>query len=1163
MGLTPNDQELIKFLLGKQLINANAVVQFTLQASERKTTFLQVILEAKVVDPAHLTPFMVSGIPQAGQGASEDDAHTVISSESQELAAALSSGEVSVPPSPIPAPSSSVPRPNSRFGPFMLQHLIGQGGMGMVFRAKHIELDRDCAVKFLSTHENIVDEALVRFTAEAKTFAQLDQHPNIVRVIDAGDIAGHYYISMELVEGMSFKERILKGGLDTSTIVRYVGQIADALVTVHKHGIIHRDIKPGNILVSSDSAKLTDFGIAKNTPKDNGLTLTGSVLGTLAYMPPEQAEDSKMVDGRADIYSLGAVLYFGLTNRAPHVGASGANIIASLLTRKPERPRAINSEIPLELEKVVLKAMARDPRDRYQDAERFRDALLLYLRGVEAKENKARQAPKKIAPKVRRAKKQSSMPALIGSVIAMLGLLGVGFVLMKQQEQKVEEKKVAEKEAQLEAPAKLLSLNIKEGQWISKNRFEVSGTLDQAVRELTIFVDGQKQSARADKSCRFSSSISVKDGIRKLKIIEANRPDSKALAFLKLKVDTVKPKVTLEDLEKETVQPFLTLAGTVEEDNLVSLTLNKKPVQLRRNAFEEKIALRLGENAISIVAIDKAGHIETVPFIIKRAPLIPVLKLNGSPGLTRLKSWTFQGTVFPEQGLLTLDSKSVAVKEGEFQKIVALREGKNEFNFGLSYQSKTINKTVTIISDRTAPKLTILSPLSQFRGTAPKLVFSMTSTEGTSFQLTVGKTTIDSPKKSYERSFKAELEFKDGRHSYTLIGKDEAGNQSELKGEFLIDSAGPEIDFDIDWKKSTKQRLALKGTIKDLSKIEKFKVGTQRITVKKDGQFFTKILRSKLKSGLFFEAKDELGNVSKVPVQFDLVLLSDIVKWQTAGRKKDGRKLQDAEVQIVAKRLGKSYKYLGTKLYKCGGQDFRIATFAHKKTGMEFNLIPGGKFLMGSKVTDPDIIGVAPLSPVKLKPFLIGRFEVKQREWRVYEQKIAPGEAGPELPMSRINWLDIAKWLKLAGDGLRLPSESEWEYACRASSTSVTGTGTDYFWGKTFDQSYVWSKDNAGDTVQPGRRHEAAGKWNAFGLIDMLGNVWEWMADSASPGYDEIPPPKDGSPYKQAGNTGYMNRGGFWGSTGIELKQWYRDSTKEDHVSNQLGARFVVSIPDK
>lgn len=1156
MGLSPNDQNLIKHLLGQKLINAEAVVRLTLLASEKQCSFLQAVLDSQSVDPQHLRPFLPA---QSAAPVHDDDMATVVNSESQRLAQS-SEGAAPKPPGlpvplPPPPPQSSLPRPNSRFGPYMLYEMIGQGGMGMVFRAKQVDLDRDCAVKILVAQENAIDESLLRFIAEAKTFAQLDQHPHIVRVIDAGQVGRSYYISMELVDGLSLREAVKKTQLSVKSKLQYAAQIADALVAVHRRGIIHRDIKPGNILVSADGAKLTDFGIAKNKPQADGLTLTGSVLGTLAYMPPEQAEDSKDIDARADIYSLGAVLYFALTGRAPHVGASGANVIASLLTRPPERPRTLNPKIPVELEKIVLRAMARKPSERFQSAAIFRDKLLGYLETC-AEDGSLPQRPRVGKARSRQTRKKASgLPAVIGSIVALIGMSVIALTLLKQQDKT----DVAESDPQGKVDivaAKILSLNLKADQWVSKSTYELRGQVNSSVPQLTVTVDGQSQDCSIDENNAFVATLKLSDGLRELKIYKDRSKKGPELIARRFQVDTQKPKLVLPELPKQTEKASLLVKGTVEEKNLKTLSLNGQGIPVTKGAFEAKLSLVMGQNSFSLTAVDQAGLKTTLPLKIERLALNPTVSFSPYPSLIRKKSWLLKGTVTPKEAELSFQSRKVSVTEGAFSIVVQLKEGKNEFDVSVSHGGKSSQQKLSMTLDTQAPEFTIVSPAQPFQSKDPQLVFLLKSKEEARFQLTIGAQKWSSPGQSYQSSFRQELTLKDGQHSYTVAATDKAGNQSEKSGTVLVDRSGPVIDFEIDWKRSGTSKLALKGTVTDLSKITVFKVGGRGVSLKK-GAFYVKLPRSRLKTGLYFEAEDELGNKSKRPVQFDLVLLNNREKWQKAGKTKEGRKLQDFEIKIVTKRLGKAFQYLGSKQYSCGGQSHRIATFRHKKTAMEFNLIPGGQFLMGNKNTPIDMIAVSPQCSVTLTPFLMGRFSVKQKEWRIYETSILPNEQGPELPMSRMSWLDISEWFKKAGDGLRLPSESEWEYACRAGTTS------DYYWGALFDQSYVWSEANAGGAPKAGALHEKSGKWNAFGLIDMIGNLWEWVADSASAGYDVIPPPKDGRPYKQARSNGYMNRGGYWGSKGIELKQWFRDSTKDDKVSNQLGARFAVSIPDK
>jgi serine/threonine protein kinase/formylglycine-generating enzyme required for sulfatase activity len=1164
MGLSENDQKLIKHLLGRQLIGAEAVVQLTLQASESQTSILQVILDGRHVAPTHLTDFLspeLQSYPETVQSLNEDDSETVISSESERLAGRLTSPEAIPAPrtggEPIPAPSSSLPRPNSRFGPFFLHDMIGQGGMGMVFRARQIDLDRECAVKILVGGDTANDGSLLRFIAEAKTFAQLDQHPYIVRVIDAGQVGHHYYISMELVNGRSLKEAVVKKKLDVRTIIQHVAQIADALAAVHSRGIIHRDIKPGNILISPETAKLTDFGIAKNTPKDNDLTTTGSVIGTLAYMPPEQAEDSKSIDLRADIYSLGAVLYYALTGRAPHVGASNANVIASLLMREPERPRALNPKISPALEKIILKAMSREPENRYQTAESLRDILLLYLKNADKNGLAAEGGPKKPPRRPKKqARKNSALPLNV-AILALVALTITAFVLVKNQRSSTpaERSAVGQNKTKDTTPARVTRLNIKEDQWITKSQVEISGQLDRPATRLTLTIDGRTQKAEVDDMNVFVASFKLTDGAKELRISQGSDSKAATIAIVPFHVDTAKPVIELEQTVKKTEQKTLVIQGQVRDSNLVKVTLNDKHVTVTDARFRETVALKMGANPIVIEAIDKAGLRTTHKLSVERRPLEPGLTLKGCPALTRQKSWTFQGTVTPDGAELTLNGKAVNVNKGAFNTTLDLREGANKFVFLVRYKSQLHKKELTIKSDVSIPRLSVERPGPKTK--EPKIQFLLNSNEDSKFELKVGAKTYSSQAQAFVLSFEKELMLAEAIHLYTVTVTDRAGNKCVHSGRVLVDRSGPAIDFDVDWKKSTKSSLTLKGSIKDASKIEKFTLGKRRLTIKSGGQFSVRVQRKKLSSGLLFKAVDELGNRSELPIKLDLVLLSDWKKWQSAGQSREGLRAQDAEIQLVAKRLGRAFKYSGVKTYSCAGKSFRIATFVHSKTAIQFNLIPGGQFLMGVKVSPADVIGASPQCSVRIKPFLMGRFEVLQKEWRVYDRLLAPGKVGAGLPMARMSWLAIEKWLKKAGNGLRLPSESEWEYACRAGST------TDYFWGDAFDQSYVWSLNNAGNRVQSGLKHEAAKKWNAFGLLDMLGNVWEWVADSASPGYDEIPPPRDGRPYRQSNVRAYMNRGGYWESTGDELKQWFRDSSVEDKVTNQLGARFAVSIPDK
>lgn len=266
-------------------------------------------------------------------------------------------------------------------GPYEIVGELGRGAMGIVYKAKHTRLNRTCALKVLIAGEDASESALQRFVSEAQIAVSLDKHPNIVKVLDSGQFDRICYMAMELVEGLSLDSLIKADKVSPKAGARVLADIADALQYAHDNGIIHRDIKPDNILIDRKSiSKLNDFGVAKSLEESGG-TMTGVVMGTLAYMAPEQAENSKNVDVRSDVYGLGAVLYTIMTKRPPHVGESAANIMASLMTREPPRPSTINKDIDDKLEKICLKALAKKADKRFQTAGAFRDALNAYRKG--------------------------------------------------------------------------------------------------------------------------------------------------------------------------------------------------------------------------------------------------------------------------------------------------------------------------------------------------------------------------------------------------------------------------------------------------------------------------------------------------------------------------------------------------------------------------------------------------------------------------------------------------------------------------------------------------------------------------------------------------------------------------------------------------------------
>ena len=257
---------------------------------------------------------------------------------------------------------------------------LGRGGMGVVYKARHLKLNRIVALKMILTGGHAGSDDVKRFLSEAEAVAAF-QHPNIVQVFDSGQHNNIPYMALEFVEGGSLADKLKNGPLSAGESAQLVERIAHGMNTAHQGGIVHRDLKPDNVLLTKDGTpKVTDFGLAKKVEGNSELTRTGAIMGTPSYMAPEQAGgEGKRVGPAADVYALGAVLYCCLAGRPPFQAPSPLDTILQVVSSEPTPLRQLNPKIPRDIETICLKCLEKEPLKRYASAEKLADELQRYL----------------------------------------------------------------------------------------------------------------------------------------------------------------------------------------------------------------------------------------------------------------------------------------------------------------------------------------------------------------------------------------------------------------------------------------------------------------------------------------------------------------------------------------------------------------------------------------------------------------------------------------------------------------------------------------------------------------------------------------------------------------------------------------------------------------
>jgi eukaryotic-like serine/threonine-protein kinase len=348
-----------------------------------------------------------------------------------------------------PDPLASRDRPVPAIDGYEILGELGRGGMGVVYKAREVVLNRPCALKMILGGAHVSPEAAARFLAEAQAIAQL-QHPHIVQIRHIGEADGLPFFELEYLDGGSLDKSLDGTPWPARRAAELIEPLVRGVAEAHRLGIVHRDLKPGNVLLAADGTpKLTDFGLAKSLATDSGLTATDSIMGSPSYMAPEQAEGkTKQVGPHADVYALGAILYELLTGRPPFRGASVLETLEQVKTTEPVPPSQLVPRLPRDIETIALKCLQKEPEKRYDSATAVAEDLRRFLVGEAIV---ARPVPP--WERAWRWCRRHPAPAALTATIVLVFALGLAGILW-QWDEAVKARDLASKRAVAEAEAR-------------------------------------------------------------------------------------------------------------------------------------------------------------------------------------------------------------------------------------------------------------------------------------------------------------------------------------------------------------------------------------------------------------------------------------------------------------------------------------------------------------------------------------------------------------------------------------------------------------------------------------------------------------------------------------------------------------------------------------
>ena len=871
---------------------------------------------------------------------------------------------------------------NLCMGQYVLLEKLGAGGMGQVYKAYHPGMERLVAIKVILAKGNTDAETVKRFEREIKAAAKL-AHPNIITVYDAGNADGRHFMVMELVKGQDLAEIISqKGVFGTRDTVDYITQAAKGLKFAHSNGVIHRDIKPGNLILDSDGVlKIVDMGLAKIHSKENDETLSmltgnAAIMGTVDFMSPEQSLSTKNVDGRADIYSLGATLYYMLTGNVMYPGKTA--MVKLMAHRKSLIPslRASRPDISENLDAVYSKMVAKDLNDRYQNMSELISDLELVANGF--------------APIVK--------PKEMVTINSLQNDFGGFQIKVKGTNLKLGKSTINFKG--FLSNKKLLGI--------------IGGTLTGAFLMIFFFMIGIFGGGKKEEFKKTDQISSIN-----------KTPDTKSDVATIPKGNNA-PSINTEKKSAQSV--FLTSPFSESMAKEAQSTLAKS---LNLPA-EEKVNLGNG------VSLDMV--------------LIPAGKfMMGSP------------------------TTEVGRKNDETQHEVTITK---PFYMGKYEVTNELWRSVT--------RMNPPGPIRQNRGPVTDVSWK----ECQEFIKKLNEITAG----GYRLPTEAEWEYscRAGTTTAFSFGSaiDKTLSNCDTTGDKQVGSYKPNAFglYDMhgnvwEWCNDVYGPYSI-GAVEDpVGALN----GINRVLRGSSCMILNQFLRSAARAEhpemappaiLYYKGFRLARTVNAKTVIEPTVPGANLTVMPTAGNRLVSP-FTEAKAKEVQKEVAKSFQKEVEEKVNLGNG-----------VSLDMVLIPAGKFMMGSPASEPDRQPIETQHEVTItKPFYLGKHEVMQEQWERVMGNNPSSFKGPKLPVTNVSWEDCQEFIKKLNastkGGYRLPTEAEWEYACRA------GTNTAY----SFGDSLTKNDANYGGPKEGNIKAAGSYNTNAFGLYDMHGNVWEWCED--------------------------------------------------------------------